>query len=186
MSSKLGASSTVFLRRAISFNNCHPERSECFAKRSIHGVEGPHARGQFLRRCKAFSPLSLRVFALCQTRSREFSQRPLIASPANSICAPHVSARSSHRGFTDSIKAIFFDLLVVHQPVAMIFPGKSLDLSPLVLHRSPVDAVRHPDVKRPRPATNDVGVVSVFLHSNPPPSVISTALRDDPTYQLSS
>ncbi len=26
-----------------SCGDCHPERSECFAKRSIHGVEGPHA-----------------------------------------------------------------------------------------------------------------------------------------------
>src|SRR5712692_9495699 len=60
-------------------------------------------------------------------------------------------------------------LLVVHQPVAMIFTGKSLNLSPLVLHRSPIDAVRHPDVKRPRPATNDVGVVSVFFHQSPNP-----------------
>src|SRR5712692_2324163 len=88
--------------------------------------------------------------------------------------------------FPSNCLANVVKLLVVHQSITMILTGKSLNLSTLVLHRSPVDAVRHPDVKRPRPATNDVGVVSVFLHSNPPPSVISTALRDDPTYQLSS
>jgi hypothetical protein len=41
---------------------------------------------------------------------REFSHRPLIATPAKAICAPHFSARSSHRGFFDSIKAIFLAL----------------------------------------------------------------------------
>jgi len=39
------------------------------------------------------------------------SQRSFIASAADSICAPYFSARSSHCGFFDSIKAIFFDLL---------------------------------------------------------------------------
>jgi hypothetical protein len=34
---------------------CHPERSECFAKRRSHGVEGPRVRVQGHCRCKAFS-----------------------------------------------------------------------------------------------------------------------------------
>jgi hypothetical protein len=37
--------------------------------------------------------------------------RPLIAFPANGICVPHFSTRSSHLGFVDSINAIFLDLL---------------------------------------------------------------------------
>src|SRR5258708_3001142 len=48
---------------------CHPERSECFAKRSNHGVEGPHARVQRQWRCKAFSPL------LCTGRRENALQR---------------------------------------------------------------------------------------------------------------
>ncbi len=48
---------------------CHPERSECFAKRSIHGVEGPHAHIQRQWRCKAFSPL------LCTGRRENALQR---------------------------------------------------------------------------------------------------------------
>src|SRR6267154_4646979 len=39
---------TMYTKYSCSFtsrlNHCHPERSECFAKRSTHGVEGPHAR----------------------------------------------------------------------------------------------------------------------------------------------
>ena len=40
----------TFLRKT-----CHPERREGFAKRSIHGVEGPHASMQQNCRSKAFS-----------------------------------------------------------------------------------------------------------------------------------
>ncbi len=72
---------------------CHPERSECFAKRSSHAVEGPRSNRSR------------------QQRVREFLHRSPIASPANTICAPHFSARSSHLGFFDSIKAIFFALI---------------------------------------------------------------------------
>jgi hypothetical protein len=34
---------------------CHPERSNCRAKRSSYGVEGAHARMRQHRHCKAFS-----------------------------------------------------------------------------------------------------------------------------------
>src|SRR5258706_12315211 len=48
---------------------CHPEPSECFAKRSLHGVEGPDARLQRQWHCKAFSPL------LCMGRRENALQR---------------------------------------------------------------------------------------------------------------
>src|SRR5258708_35923803 len=62
-----------------------------FAKRSILRVEGAgaHQSGHGLSRV---------------------SHLPLMTSPAKAICAPHFSAKSSHRGFFDSIKAIFFAL----------------------------------------------------------------------------
>src|ERR1039458_1170412 len=37
---------------------CHPERSECFAKRSIHGVEGPRDTHPRHGRLREFPPCS--------------------------------------------------------------------------------------------------------------------------------
>src|ERR1700675_557066 len=65
---------------------------------------------------------------------------------------------------------------VVHEPVAAVLAGKSLDLSALVLERAPVHVVRHPDVQRPGLTANDVGEILVVLHglyplpTNPPSS----------------
>src|SRR6266851_9187042 len=54
-------------------------------------------------------------------------------------------------GFLNIIKA-----LVVNHPVAAVLSGKSFERTGLVFQSSPVNVVRHPDIKRPRPAANDV------------------------------
>src|ERR1019366_9228247 len=57
---------------------------------------------------------------------------------------------------------------VIDQAVAVILTGESFDFITLVFQSSPIDVVRHPDVKRTGNATNDVGEVVVFgLHHHP-------------------
>src|SRR3954467_2324233 len=93
----------------------------------IFGVEGPLAILHDQRHVKAFCSRrwskSLSALLLMHTdmgsfdcvgvrfANANFAQDDslfFIDSPANSIFAPHFSAKSSQRGFFDSIKAIFF------------------------------------------------------------------------------
>jgi hypothetical protein len=46
----------------------------------------------------------------------------------------------------------------------MVFAAEALDLATLVLKRTPVDAVRHADVKRSRAAANDVSEILMIPH----------------------
>jgi hypothetical protein len=84
------------------------------------------------------------------------SHRAAIDCPANAISAPHFSAKSSQRGFIDSIKTLLrppltLDLLFpidrcenvveafpVNQAIAFEIGGKALDLAAFVLKRSHV------------------------------------------------
>jgi hypothetical protein len=46
----------------------------------------------------------------------------------------------------------------------MLFPAKPFNLAALMLERTPVDAVRHPDIKRSRAAAHDVNEILVIRH----------------------
>jgi len=76
-----------------------------------------HRASSFWPHLGACSIGVLRLRGCFALRSNHFAQddrvfhRPLIDSPANAICAPHVSAKSVQHGFFDSIRTIFFDLL---------------------------------------------------------------------------
>jgi hypothetical protein len=59
------------------------------------------------------------------------------------------------------------EALVIYQPVAMILASKPFDLAPLMFQSSPIDAVRHADVKRSRAAAHDIDEILVILHANP-------------------
>src|SRR5271154_1296659 len=62
------------------------------------------------------------------------------------------------------------EALVVHQPIAMILAGKSLDLASLVLKGAPVDAVGHADIQSPRTTANNVGEIPMLPHNLDPRS----------------
>jgi hypothetical protein len=49
----------------------------------------------------------------------------------------------------------------------MILASKPFDLAPLMFQSSPIDAVRHADVKRSRAAAHDIDEILVILHANP-------------------
>ena len=56
------------------------------------------------------------------------------------------------------------EALVVDQAVAVIFAGKALDVSALMLERSTVDAVGHTDVEGARVTGHDVDEIFVVSH----------------------
>jgi hypothetical protein len=116
------------------------------------------------------------------TGSARNSHRLVIGCPAKDISAPQRSARSSQRGFIDSINAIFFDLppalqlflavdrldhfveaLPINETVAMILAREPLDLATLVLVHAYIDIVCHSDVQRPAATSDDVNPI-LMLH----------------------
>ncbi len=119
------------------------------------------------------------------------SHRPAIGSPANAICAPHFSARSSQRGFIDSIRAIFFDhrqpFSCFSRLIALTTSSKlsqytrrlqpflleKPSISPLLCSRTHVEIVRHSDVERAGAAGDDVRPVLMFPHDLHSPVILS-------------
>src|SRR6266852_3304509 len=83
-------------------------------------------------------PLLSQIFP---ARILRLNQRSLLRS------SPAFQLFLTSNGLVNVIKA-----LVVNQPIAVIFAGKSFALSPLMFQCAPVDAVRHANVECPRAA----------------------------------
>ena len=134
-------------------------------------VRGPSTPLGFASRTQ----VSLRMTASFQ------DHRFLIDSPANAISAPHFSARSCQRGFTDSISAIFLDLRQPFNCFSLLIAfstssnpsqytsrlqwysrAKTFEFTALVLAHAAFKIVAHSDVECSAYAGNDINPIFVF------------------------
>ncbi len=112
------------------------------------------------------------------------SHRLAIDSLANAICAPHFPAKSSQRGFIDSMRAIFFDrrhpfscfsavdrpvnvikAFPVNKAITLVLAGKPLNLATLVLKHAHIQIAGHPNVKCARLAGRDIRAIGLRAHN---------------------